>query len=394
MKYEMNNTELTIYLSGRISSDNSMNLEKEIQNTIADNSHTKLYIDADELEYISSAGLRILIKLAKTEKGMKIVNVSRDVFDIFEVTGMNKILDISRKRRKISLENAQLIGSGFFSNVYRLDKDTIVKVFIRDTDFDNVEREMELCKSAFLMGVPTAISYDIIEADGKPGAVFEMLDCELLRDVIVNDREHNDMYIKKYAGLVRELGKTDVGDSLLPSAKQVAIDKFKTVSEYLDKSENEKLRIMLENIPDKTTFVHGDCQIKNIMVREDEMLLIDMDTLSYGDPLFELASMYACYEDFIYANPVSSTEFLGLSGNEESVKIYEDIHKYYFEGLSKEDSDSNYSKIELFSAFHMVWWITVNKAFEDKKEYFINKLKNQLKEVDNLIIKYNDDCND
>ncbi len=56
--------------------------------------------------------------------------------------------------------------------------------------------------------------------------------------------------------------------------------------------------------------IHGDFHIKNIMMQNGEMLLIDMDTLCYGHPIFELAAMYNAYYGFELAN--NSENFLGI----------------------------------------------------------------------------------
>ena len=75
-----------------------------------------------------------------------------------------------------------MIGNGFFSTVYRIDKDTIIKVFNRVSDPEQIERELKLAKQAFILGIPTAISFDIVRVDDKLGVRFEMLDCMSLRD--------------------------------------------------------------------------------------------------------------------------------------------------------------------------------------------------------------------
>ena len=61
-------TEKTIVLSGRIDSNNSAEVEKEIRNELSFYDDVDIAFDAKELEYISSAGLRILLKLKKEHK--------------------------------------------------------------------------------------------------------------------------------------------------------------------------------------------------------------------------------------------------------------------------------------------------------------------------------------
>ena len=75
-------------------------------------------------------------------------------------------MKIKKEHRKISIENAELIGEGFFSKVYRLDLETIVKVYIKDTSLEDIERELSFAKQAIIKGIPTAISYDVVDVDG------------------------------------------------------------------------------------------------------------------------------------------------------------------------------------------------------------------------------------
>ena len=81
-------TDGILYLQpkGRIDSANAQAAEEEITAAIA-RPHAGLVVDADELQYISSAGLRVILRLRKKEKDMKIVNASPEVYDIFEMTG-------------------------------------------------------------------------------------------------------------------------------------------------------------------------------------------------------------------------------------------------------------------------------------------------------------------
>ena len=62
-----------------------------------DDSVKELVLDCAELEYISSAGLRVLLsahKLMAKKGGMKVKNAGEDIMEIFEVTGFSYILDI------------------------------------------------------------------------------------------------------------------------------------------------------------------------------------------------------------------------------------------------------------------------------------------------------------
>ena len=68
MKFDNVNAVLKIYLQGRIDSNNAAERESEIMSIVENNPHQSLVLDLDELEYVSSAGLRIILKLKKLDK--------------------------------------------------------------------------------------------------------------------------------------------------------------------------------------------------------------------------------------------------------------------------------------------------------------------------------------
>ena len=93
---EKNNDTLTINVEGRIDSTSAPELESKIKDLIKD--CTNLVFDFKNLEYISSAGLRILLGVRKLlgNNGMKVINVNSTIYEIFEVTGFSLILDVEQ----------------------------------------------------------------------------------------------------------------------------------------------------------------------------------------------------------------------------------------------------------------------------------------------------------
>ena len=80
---------------GRLDTNTAPELEESIKESIED--ITELTLDLEKLEYISSAGLRVLLAAQKTmnkQGAMKVINVNDTIMDIFEVTGFSEILTI------------------------------------------------------------------------------------------------------------------------------------------------------------------------------------------------------------------------------------------------------------------------------------------------------------
>ena len=92
---QTNGTELTVAVKGRLDTTTAPSLEAELHASL--NGVTKLVLDFSALEYISSAGLRVLLSTQKTmnKQGEMIVRgASSDVKEVFEITGFCDILTI------------------------------------------------------------------------------------------------------------------------------------------------------------------------------------------------------------------------------------------------------------------------------------------------------------
>ena len=90
-----NASELTIALNGRLDTTTAPELEKELKASL--DGVTALVFDLEALEYISSAGLRVLLSIQKqmNRQGiMKLIHVDETIMEIFEVTGFTDILTI------------------------------------------------------------------------------------------------------------------------------------------------------------------------------------------------------------------------------------------------------------------------------------------------------------
>lgn len=88
-------TTLAVQLEGRLDTTTSPKLEEELRGSI--DGMTSLVIDFEKLEYISSAGLRVLLamqKIMNRQGQMLLKNVSETIMEVFEVTGFSDILSI------------------------------------------------------------------------------------------------------------------------------------------------------------------------------------------------------------------------------------------------------------------------------------------------------------
>ena len=98
------NNTITLSLEGRIDSNNAAEVEKSLLASADEHPNADIVLDAEKLQYISSAGLRVLMKLRKrSKKAIPVVNVSSEVYDIFEVTGFTELFDVKKRLREVWL---------------------------------------------------------------------------------------------------------------------------------------------------------------------------------------------------------------------------------------------------------------------------------------------------
>lgn len=291
-------SDTLVKVQGSVDSSNAPEFEKELLSAITGDTLT---IDAEELAYISSAGLRVLLKAKKAlAADLTMINVSPDVYEILDMTGFTQILTVRKAIRQISVDGLSVIGRGQTASVYRLDADTIVKVFRKGIDFGMVQNEIAKAKVAFMHGIPTAISYDVVKVGECYGVVYELLNARDLADCMKDDPEHMEDYIRMFAALIRELHATEVTAEHFVSSRTTTLGALPYMKgRIFNDEEYEKVKAIIENIPDRRTFIHGDCHMGNVMLQGKELMFIDLSCAGCGHPIFDLMSMYltaACHQ--------------------------------------------------------------------------------------------------
>ena len=312
VKKIMYNGSFAIALEGSVSSANAAEVEAAIQKLIEGETFDELILDADKLIYISSAGLRVLLRLMKTGKKLRMVNVSSEVYEVLEVTGFSEIMNVEKAFRKVSIEGCEVIGQGSNGIVYRLDPETIVKVYRNNNALPEMQREREISRKAFVLGIPTAIPYDVVRVGEKFGTVYELLNAKSITKLILADPENIDKYVAVFTDIMKLIHSTAVKPGDLPSMKEVALDWADYLKGHIPQAQQEKLHALIEAVPEHPYMLHGDYHSNNVMMQNGEPLMIDMDTLCVGHPVFELASTFNAYVGFSELDPTVIQQFMKL----------------------------------------------------------------------------------
>ena len=303
---------LKLALSGHIDSTNAPAMEAEVMEAREKQPHSGLILDLKELTYISSAGLRVVLRLRKLEPALRLIHVSAEVYEILDMTGFTEMMPVEKAYRTISIEGCEAIGRGANGTVYRIDKDTVVKVYRNADCLPDVQRERELARKAFVLGIPTAIPYDVVRVGESYGSVFELLNSRSFSKLIAADPSGMDTYVDLYVDLMKKMHTTHVKPGDMPEMKGVALDWVRFLRDYLPAEQAEKLVALVEEVPERDTMLHGDYHTNNIVMQNNEVLIIDMDTLCVGHPIFELASMYLGFVAFGELDHNVTVQFLKM----------------------------------------------------------------------------------
>lgn len=312
VRVEINDGMINVWLSGHIDSSNAEEVKSELFGKIGDAAGT-VTVDASGLEYISSAGLRILLQLRKKHAELHITDVSPEVYEIFDVTGFTQMMDVSRAYKKVSIDGCEVIGKGANGTIYRIDKDNVVKVYNNADALEDIQHEREVARLALILGIPTAISYDIVKVGDSYGSVFELLNARSFSKILETEPERIDWCVSEYVELLHKIHDTEVPEGKLPDMKKTALGWAKFMKDHLPEETGSKLVKLVEDVPYSNHMIHGDYHTKNVELTNDEVLLIDMDTLAVGDPVFEFASIYNALIGFYELNHDGVVEFQGFS---------------------------------------------------------------------------------
>ena len=268
--------------------------------------------------------------------------------------------------KTISLEGCESIGRGAHGEVFRIAPDTAVKVYYPDITMDRIERELNYAKKAFVKGVPTAISFDIVRVGDRYGAVFELLDGESVRDYIHDDDEKTKEFIDKSIALIKKVHSIRMEPGDLPSMKENTLIWLSDIKEDMEPDIYKKVYEYVSGIPDSLNLLHGDVNPGNFLMTGGELMLIDMDTLCTGDPIFELATLYVTYKQFPKINEMAVRIF-GLT-SEKSAKMWDGMIRLYTGYTDEAELSEVESKAQLLGCIRVIDYMRRHSELEDQQE--------------------------
>lgn len=377
---QANAGEVTIIFDGRLDTATSAEANAKIVRELDKIGRIDaLTCDTARLEYISSSGLRILLSLAKRIKDFRVIDAQPQVYEVLQTTGFTKIMTVERAIRRLNIEGCKLIGVGGVGKVFRLNGDTIIKVFREGTTMDEVRREITLSKEAFVLGMPTAISFDVVRvapfSDIKTecyGLVYELLQATTLSTYLKQHPGQLDECARKYADLFLGMHQIEVPEGgTVPPAIEHEREQIEHIRRYFPDESIDMMLSIVNSIPRGNRLLHLDLQTKNAMMqdgdatldgrRESQLMLIDMGEVSYGHPLLDLGHAYSAMVSLVgdYEKTIGMPRELGQH-------LWNRTMDYYFEGLPADVVAERKKQIEVVSCVRNFSWLSLSDTFPEQ----------------------------
>ena len=307
-------------------------------------------LDFAQVYTINFGGIRALLTFRKEGYKFCVINVSKKVMHRFDVTGFASVIPVTGVPKEYHLDRATQAGDGYTSITYFTDdNDAMIKLYKEDVSYNELVREKRYSVEAFKLGVPTPLSGDLIEVDGKKGLIFERIKTKTsIARMLADDYSRLDEFAMEFAAISKRLHSIICDTAVFPNVKDVYkiyVDNFKGITD----EEKEKIKRFIDNTDDKDTCLHGDFHFGNVIVTADnQKLFIDMADFAYGDPLFDLGTMY-----FVTHNDRDKhSEILFHNTNEVLKEFYEHFARYYFPYKTLDEVDEMLKPFAALTVIH------------------------------------------
>lgn len=370
MEYIKEDKNLTLYFSRRLSSENAAVVEKEIQKLIEENSPETIVLDLKELEYISSAGLRVILKVGKANK-ITIINASSDVYEILQMSGFTEIFEVKKALREVSIEGCKLVGVGASSKVYQYNEDAKIKVFVEGVSLERIYAETQSSKKSFIAGIPSAIPFDVVKCDGKYATLYEMINGASLHNVFMYEPNRFDELMVKYVNLLKQFHSTPAKEGDFPDVRDKYHKWMENLKNYMTEEEVTKIKDLFDVIPHRQTMLHVDPHGGNIMVCDDELMFIDMADISIGHPLIDVGTEYFHYM-ILKDTCLGAKIIFGVEPEDKTLttRIWNRLEELYFADCSSNDKEDIHKMLKYFGCLRCLIIVAKHAQlpYEDKMQ--------------------------
>lgn len=233
--------------------------------------------------------------------------------------------------RTIDIGHLKSFAKGGTGECYRIDRDTILKLYYEGFPTERILTEKECARAALIADVPTAISLWLVQAGDRQGILFELVQGNTLSEEICEKgiscaREMG----RAFAGIARKLHEAEVKKTDLPLTT-LPIRKAIQGAGYMPDEVMRRVLCFMDDLDTYLQYVHGDFHLNNVIMAKDGPVLIDMGGFSIGCPMFDLATCYYSLFELPEALTGGRNSFNHLT-LEEAREFWKGVEEKYFPG--------------------------------------------------------------
>lgn len=260
-----------------------------------------------------------------------------------------------------SIDGLKFLGGGNNSNVYLLDDDKIVKLYKSESVRENeVRREFNNARTAFNAGIPTPQVFRLVKVGNFFGLIFERVVSPVLGDYVRENPSRAEIIAAKEAALLKRIHSVALEPGSLPYFEQVYRSRTDSMHDLLTDEEISAAHKVIDSLPLRNTYLHGDCHLANIMLRDGELILVDMVNSSLGHPMYDLMSVYMFGIGLAKNFPSFSGEMTNGWSFELTNSMWQTFKRKYF----GTDDPRELAELEDMAEFYsLLRWLTYLKRF-------------------------------
>lgn len=245
--------------------------------------------------------------------------------------------------KNMSVEGLKPVSKGGTGECFLLDDEKILKLYYKGFPKNRAIQEKKNAKTAFVAGVPTPISFDLVVSDGRYGIIYEKLNEKTMSEVLQEHPSKAAYMGKQMALIAQSIHTAKVKDKDFPKSTE-KIAKSIPNATYLDDNTRKNVENFMRTLESTDSYVHGDFHTNNVMIEGDDIYLIDMGSYSIGSPLFDLAVLHFSLFDSPESCKGDISSFNGLNRNTRT-RFWNAFIDEYYKNTSEEIKEEQISKM-------------------------------------------------
>lgn len=271
-------------------------LQEKLNETIT-NKEILYYLDFDKVKDIKFSGIRAIINAFQSGFKLLIIEADDELAIKMRGAGLNFYVNVFEKEKELNLDDYEMFGAGFEGETYSSkDNDKIIKVYKGEKFRDTVYKEKNASMAIARMGLMVPLPGAIYKKDDIYALEYEKIqNKKSYARLLADDYANIKTYAKMFAQKIKELHSTPCDTNVFMSAKSIYSSILDSTKQF-SKDEVKALKELLDTLDDtRTTCLHGDMHIGNLILANGESIFIDLPDFMYGHPYYDLGVMYFCF---------------------------------------------------------------------------------------------------